>query len=498
MKNKKFYITTTLAYVNAQPHIGFASEIVQADALARFHRLVGDEVFFNTGTDEHGLKIYTKAKELGVDMKKYCDEQAETFKSLKGLLNISYDNFIRTSDENHMKAAQEFWKRCEANGDIYKKMYKTKYCVGCELEKTDSELIYDKCPLHPNLEIECYEEENYFFKFSNYQQKLLNFYKKNPDFVLPKKRFNEIKSFVEMGLQDFSISRLKSKMPWGVEVPGDSEHVMYVWFDALVNYVSALGWPCHCERVNKFGAIESSDLCLCNKDKCNYKKFWPGFQIAGKDNLRQQSAMWQAMLMSAEIENSKQIFINGFITVDGQKMSKSLGNVISPKEMVEKFGIDGTRYLLLTMGGNFGEDFDVSWEKMTEKYNADLANGLGNLVSRVIKLAQNFQTASPVGGFPLSNEQISKFIDKLELSQAINEIWKNISNANKYIEDEKPWELAKLPVSAREKFEAVMYKLIVDLDNIADALIPFLPDTSEKIKKALEAKKTEPLFQRIK
>lgn len=493
MAKEKFYITTTLAYVNAEPHVGFASEIIQADVLARFHRSLDNEVFFNTGTDEHGLKIYRKAQELGVDVNEYCNEQAENFKALKSLLNLSYDNFIRTTDENHIKSAQEFWKLCEANGDIYKKVYKVKYCVGCELEKTDSELADGKCPLHPNQDVECIEEENYFFKFSNYQNKLLELYEKNPEFVLPKKRFNEIKSFVERGLQDFSISRLKSKMPWGVEVPGDPDHVMYVWFDALVNYISALGWPCHCERVNKLGITESSDSCLCNKDECNFKKFWPGFQIAGKDNLRQQSAMWQAMLMSAGILNSKQIFINGFITVEGQKMSKSLGNVISPKEMVDKFGIDGTRYLLLTMGGNFGEDFDITWEKMTEKYNADLANGLGNLVSRVLKLGEKLEIKNE-SKFEYRKEFI-EWINKLELSQALKHIWEIVAKSNKYIEDEKPWELKK---NNPEKFEKVMQELISSLYIISELLTPFMPEISQKIKQALEIKKTEPLFQRIK
>jgi len=490
----KYYITTTLAYVNADPHIGFAGEIIMADVLARFHRNSGDEVFFNTGTDEHGLKIFRKAEELGMEPQAYCDKLAESYLDLKNLLNISFDNFVRTTDKHHIEAAQEFWKLCEKNGDIYKKIYKVKYCVGCELEKTDSELINGKCPLHPNKDIECIEEENYFFKFSAYQQKLLDLYEKNPDFVKPAKRFNEIKAFVERGLDDFSVSRVKEKMPWGIEIPGDPSHVMYVWFDALVNYISCLGWPCHCERVNKLGAVEGLDLCLCNKDACNYKKFWPGVQICGKDNLRQQSAMWQAMLMSAKIQNSKQIFIRGFITNKGEKMSKSLGNFISAKDMVEKFGIDGTRYLLLSIGGNFGEDTDVTWEKLTEKYNADLANGLGNLTSRVLKLAQNFQF--PISNFQsISNDSMSKFIEKMELSQALEYIWNIIKESNKFIEDNKPWELSK---NNEDKFKEVMQKLISDLYLISELLIPFLPETSEKIKKALETKEPVMLFQRIK
>ncbi|KKT81841.1 MAG: Methionine-tRNA ligase, partial [Microgenomates group bacterium GW2011_GWC1_44_9] len=274
----KFYITTTLPYVNAEPHIGFAMEIIRADVLARLHRAMGDEVFFNTGTDEHGQKIYQKAVEAGKEPKAYCDEYAERFGRLKRGLNLSYNNFIRTTDEHHLVAAQEFWKLCESKGDIYKKIYRIKYCVGCELEKTDSELINGKCPLHPTQELENIEEENYFFRLSNYQQKLLDLYESHPNFVIPDFRQNEMKIFVQGGLQDFSVSRVKAKMPWGVEVPGDPSQIMYVWFDALVNYISALGWPETQER---------------------FDGFWPGIQVCGKDNLRQQTAMWQAMLMSA-------------------------------------------------------------------------------------------------------------------------------------------------------------------------------------------------------
>jgi methionyl-tRNA synthetase len=471
---KNFYVTTTLPYVNADPHIGFAKEIVQADVLARAHRLRGDDVFFNTGTDEHGLKIFRKAQELGIPAQKYCDEKSAEFDKLKKSLNLSYDNFIRTTDEYHMKAAQEFWKRCERSGDIYKKNYKVKYCVGCELEKTDSELVDGRCPLHPNAELEIIEEENYFFRFSAYQEKLLELYASNPEFVWPKKRLNEVRTFVDGGLEDFSISRVKEKMPWGVPVPGDEDQVMYVWFDALVNYVSALGWP---EKTAKF------------------EKFWPGAQVCGKDNLRQQAAMWQAMLFSAKLPASKQIFVNGFITVSGQKMSKSLGNVISPYEMTEKFGVDGARYLLLS-GANFGEDFDITWEKMIEKYNADLANGLGNLTSRVIKLAQISNDKFPMTNqVQISNDKFNSLIEKMELSQALEHIWKIIDEDNKFIGENKPWELTKADT---EKFGKVMRKLLDDLVKISTLLQPLMPDTAEKILQALKTKKTEALFGRIK
>lgn len=477
MPKNNFYITTTLPYVNAKPHIGFAMEIVEADVLARYHREIGDVVFFNTGTDEHGQKIYQKAKELKLDMQAYCDNIVPEFNKLKQALDLSYDNFVRTTDIEHVKAVQTFWQLCEKNGDIYKKKYKIKYCVGCELEKTDSELIKGKCPDHPNMEIEIIEEENYFFRFSAYQEKLLELYKNNPDFVLPQKKMNEVRSFVKRGLEDFSISRLKSKMAWGVPVPGDDNHVIYVWFDALVNYISSLGWP---------------------NDLENFEKFWPVVQICGKDNLRQQSAMWQAMLMSAKLPKSKQIFVNGFITVDGKKMSKSLGNVISPYEMVEKFGTDATRYLLL-VGANFGEDFDITWEKLTERYNADLANGLGNLVSRVIKL---FEKSSLKFELPtneskiISNNALCQLIETMELDQALELIKNIVRDSNQKMQEKKPWELVKTNTS---EFEKVMSELVNNLFVISEYLKPFLPETSEKIKKALETKKLDAvLFGRIK
>jgi methionyl-tRNA synthetase len=432
-------------------------------------------VVFNIGTDEHGTKIWEKAKEEGVTPQEFCDRMSEHFRNLKTLLDIGYTNFIRTTDEYHVKAAQAFWRRCEARGDIYKKNYRAKYCVGCELEKTDSDLVNGKCPEHPNREIEIVEEENYFFRFSNYQAELLKLYREQSQFVVPEKRLNEIVAFVERGLQDFSVSRLASKMPWGIPVPGDESHVMYVWFDALVNYISTIGW---------------------NVDQERFEKFWPGIQIAGKDNLRQQSAMWQAMLLSAKLAPSKQILIHGHITCNGQKMSKSLGNVVSPEEMIERFGKDGTRYLLLSAAA-FGEDIDLSWERMTEKYNADLANGLGNLVSRVLKLADRITNQEVRITEKCAEHMPQEFLRLLEnyrLNDGLEYIWDIVRKSNKHIEDEKPWELAKTDT---EKFETVMKKLLNDLSIIAHLLAPFLPETSENIRTMLAERKGGILFQRI-
>lgn len=472
----KFYITTTLPYVNSDPHLGFALEIVHADIIARFQQSLGKEVFFNTGTDEHGVKIYRRAQDEGKDPQTYVDEYAEKFRRLKDKLNLFPGlHFIRTTDAHHKQAAQEFWKRCLANGDIYKKVYQIKYCIGCELEKTDSELVDGRCPIHPNLELEIIDEENYFFKFSRFQEQLLELYRSNPDFVVPDFRFHEIKNFVEEGLQDFSISRLKEKMPWGVPVPGDDAQVMYVWFDALINYISTLGWP----NFAKATSGRPSD----------FDKFWGtrehpnAVQIAGKDNLRQQSAMWQAMLLSAGLPNSKQIIIHGFITSGGQKMSKSLGNVINPYEVVDKYGADALRYWLAREMNTF-EDGDFTWERFKESYNANLANGLGNLVSRVMKMAVTneviFDTSAAL--HPWDDQvvglEIRKLLEEYRIQQAMDVIWKSISWTDTFIQNEQPFKTIKTdPQKAKED----ILRLLTQLWAIAHWLEPFLPETAEKI-----------------
>ena len=479
----KFYITTTLPYVNAPPHIGFALEIIQADIIARYHSSLGDEVFFNTGTDEHGLKVYQKAIQEKKDPQKYCDEYVARFDLLKKKLNLSYNNFIRTTDKHHIKAAQEFWKICEANGDIYKKNYKIKYCVECELEKTESELVDGKCPIHPNREVEIIEEENYFFRFSKYQQPLLDLYDKNPNFIIPKHRQKEIYNFVKKGLKDFSISRLKSKMPWGITVPGDESQVMYVWFDALINYISCLGWP---------------------EDKKKFESFWgtknkpKAIQVAGKDNLRQQAAMWQAMLLSAGLPNSKQIFIHGFINLEGRKVSKSAGMVLpNPIELVDKYGIDAVRYYLLREIPAY-EDGDFSIQKLEERYNADLANGLGNLTARILTLVikNNIKSEEPkkeiLKLIEETKKDYTKAIEEFEFNRALESIWKLISFCDGYIEKNKPW-----GVTDKKKLEQILSNLLYCISEIADLIAPFLPATSEKIKSQIKSGKLKILFPRI-
>lgn len=477
--NQPFYITTTLPYVNSDPHIGFAMEIIRADIIARYQKLIGREVFFNTGTDEHGIKIYRKAAEAGKEPQAYVDGYAEKFKKLLPALGISPEaNFIRTTDAHHISAAQEFWRRCEKAGDIYKKNYKVKYCVGCELEKTESELVEGRCPLHPSQELEIIEEENYFFRFSKYQKELLALYKKTPDFVVPDTRFGEIKSFVERGLEDFSISRLASKMPWGVPVPGDENQVMYVWFDALVNYISATGWP---------------------ENDATFEKWWVEtggvVQYCGKDNLRQQSAMWQAMLISAGLTPSRQIIINGFITSGGKKMSKSEGNVIDPIALVNEFGAEPLRYYVVRELHPF-EDSDFTLEKFKNSYNSHLANGLGNLVSRIMKMAEtNLAEPVSVGDTVDFPEDYKKAIEEFDLQAATNIVWTHIGALDSIIQESQPFKLVK---TDKEKALEIIRDLVVRLHSIGVMLLPIMPETAARIMLLVRENKSPefPIFPR--
>jgi len=457
---KSLYITTTLPYVNAEPHIGFAMELIHADIVARYKEMQGFDIFFNTGTDEHGLKIYQAALREGKTPQFYTDELAQKFKNLQPLLGLSKDlHFIRTTDEHHKKAAQEFWKLCEKAGDIYKKEYKIRYCVGCELEKTDSELVDGRCPIHSNRELEIIEEDNYFFRLSKYGPNLLEFYDENPNFVVPDSRLNEMRALIDRGLEDFSISRLKSKMPWGIDAPGDPDHVQYVWFDALISYISTIGWP---DNMTKFN------------------KYWPVVQFAGKDQVRQQVVMWQAMLMSAGLAPSQQIIIHGFINYEGQKMSKSLGNVISPQEIIDEYGLDALRYFVAREFNQF-EDTDISREKLKTAYNANLANGLGNLVARVMKLAES-NLDVPIGqsrALTIHGE-LKEALDKFEIQKAANYIWSEMGKLDAEIQKTKPWE---------SKDKEVIVSLVTKLAQIGYSLAVFMPETSAKIAEAIKANK---------
>lgn len=481
-ERKNFYITTTLPYVNASPHIGFAMEIIRADIIARWKKSNGYNVFFNTGTDEHGQKLFLAAEKSGMNVKDYVDEYAQKFKELIPLLNIQPDiHFVRTTDSSHEKAAQEFWNIVFQNGYIYKKNYTAKYCVGCEENKTDSQLEDGKCLIHPNLEIQVLEEENYFFRFSEFGQKLLEFYdhiekEDGRSFVVPDFRLNEMREFVKRGLEDFSISRLKSKMSWGVPVPNDPDHVMYVWFDALVSYISTLGWPDNKEQFDMF-----------------WKNGSP-VQYCGKDNTRFQSVMWQAMLMAAGLPNSHTIVVNGFITSGGQKMSKSLGNVINPKEIVDEYGVEALRYFVARELSTF-EDSDFTKERFKESYNANLANGIGNLTSRIMKMASD----NLEGPVDVSNDHIypefKEHLDKFEIGKAADIVWQQISALDLLIQTEMPFKVVKTDL---EKGKKIISDLVFSLNKIALMLIPILPDTAEKIISCIKTNSTpaEPIFVR--
>ncbi len=484
--SKNFFLTTTLPYVNAPLHMGHALELVRADAIARYKKNIGYDVYFNTGTDEHGIKIYNKAKEEGLDVQAFVDKNFEIFKDQLSMFGLTPEiHFIRTTDESHIKIAQDFWKVVEKNGYIYKKNYEAKYCVGCESEKTDSELVDGFCPLHPGKELEIIKEENYFFKYSAFTEKLLEFYEKNPNFIVPEFRFNEIKNFIENGLQDFSISRLKEKMPWGIEVPGDHDHVMYVWFDALTNYISTLAD----EDISTIDELVKSE---------KFQRYWikgNPTQYCGKDNTRFQGAMWQAMLMAAKLPNSHQIIINGFITGDGGiRMSKTLGNTVDPRDIVKEYGVDALRFFLLKEISSF-EDSPFTVERFKDSYNSGLANGLGNLTSRILTLSEKYLD----GNFDLEKREVSSmFSDHMnyfDIQKAISFVWDKVGELDKRIQETEPFKVIKID---EEKGKILIKENVEKLYDIAYMLIPLLPETSQKIIESIKQNKKpiEPLFLR--
>lgn len=476
------YLTTTLPYVNAQPHIGFAVELLQADMLARAWRAQGEEVFFSTGTDEHGQKIAQAAEKVGETPKAFADRYAATFEKLKDALAITNDAFIRTTDTAHIAAAQELWRRCAAAGDIYKKSYTGLYCVGCEAYKTEKDLdATGHCTDHPNLVPEKITEENYFFRFSKYQDALIE-YLSRPTSIVPEWRRQEALTFVRAGLEDFSISRDAARLSWGIPVPDDPTQVMYVWFDALTNYISTLGWP------DESGAFAT---------------FWKNgtvVQVAGKDQVRFQSLMWQAMLLSAGIKNTDTVFYHGFITSGGQKMSKSLGNVISPYALVEKYGTDAARYILLRHV-HPADDSDITWERMDEWYTAHLVNGLGNLVARVMKLAETYLDGAVV--LESADTEIAPVytaaLAQFRFNEAMDHIFGVVAASDAYMTAEEPFRKVKSEDAAvRAAGVADIQHLVRRLAHITVHLEPCMPETSRAIRAAVSTNtKPENLFPRL-
>ena len=459
MPKRKFYITTTIPYVNAQPHIGHALEYVQADVLARYHRLIGDDVFFLTGTDENSLKNYQAAKEEGIGVEELVNRNAKIFKELcgKGKLNISFEDFIRTTENRHVEKAKEIW--LVAKDKIYKKKYRGLYCVGCEMFFKESELEGGLCPDHKT-KPEIVEEENYFFKLSDYQEQLEKIIESDELEIIPQIRKNEALSFIKSGLEDFSISRSAERGEgWGVPVPGDDSQRMYVWFDALTNYLSSGYWPV--------------DLhCL------------------GKGVLRFHAIYWPAMLLSAGLPLPKKLFVHGYLTVGGQKMSKSLGNVIDPFDLIKEYGTDAVRYYLLREVAPF-EDGDITEEKFKEAYNANLANGLGNLVSRIMNMSEKYLDEPVDISDTRPMADVYNLVEKFEFNRAMFSLWSHMTDLDGLIQEQKPFEVVK---KEKERAQKQITYLVKELARITKYLGPFLPETSERILNAIkENKKPESL-----
>lgn len=458
----KFFITTAIDYTNDVIHIGHSYQKILADSIARWHRLVGDETYFLTGTDEHGQKVEKAATEKGVDPKVFVDEISSRDREQLDALNISYDRFIRTTDEDHKKVAQEFFKKSLENGDIYLDKYEGLYCEGCEAYYEEKDLVDGKCPFHPTKEIQKLSEENYFFRLSKYQDFLLEHIENHPEFVVPESKKKEIVSFIKSGLKDFSVSR--QNVSWGIPVPGDENHTIYVWFDALINYYT-------------YGKAVNA---------------WPAdVHVLGKDNQRFHAIYWPAMLKSIDEELPKTILVHDFFSLDGQKISKSLGNVILPTDLVKKYGADGVRYYFLRFGP-LVNDVDITLDKLEEAYNGDLANGLGNLVSRTAKLAEIVNLEYK--GVDLEvYSNVKAEIENYRVDNALASIWTGISALDLKINESELW------VDTSSKLD-VLSEIINSIKQIAYNLQPFLPETAEKILKQFEGPKIksgEPLFPRI-
>ncbi len=494
----KFYITTSIPYANSAPHVGHILDPLIADMLARYHRIRGNEVRFLVGTDEHGAKIVRKAEEAGKTPLQLVDENSANFREMHKLLNIKWNDFIRTSDQKrHWPGAIKMWKELKESGDIYWKKYGGLYCVGHEAFITEKDLLNGKCQDHQK-EPEMISEENWFFRLSKYSKQIKDAIVSDEIKVMPESRKKEILSFIDDGLEDISVSRPSKDIPWGVPVPDDPTQVMYVWLEALTSYLSSIG----------YGQEDSQSKELLNK-------WWPAnAQIVGKDNLRFHAAIFPGMLLSAGLELPKEIFIHGFVNVDGQKISKTVGNVIAPRSVINKYGVDAVRYFFLREFPSH-EDGDFSYKKLEERYNGDLANGLGNLVSRVATLIENNMNGELICESQKSkvksqkSENYHKDIKEFRLHDALGEIWKIIADANKYIDERKPWiELKENP----EHFLETMTTLVIIIHHVAWLLQPFLPETSDKIaqifgddlsnreipdKYHFIVKKGEPLFPRI-
>ncbi|MFH0906901.1 MAG: methionine--tRNA ligase [bacterium] len=479
---KKFYITTPIYYANQRPHIGTAYTTVAGDVLARYYRSKGKQVFFLTGTDEYGEKIEQAAEKAGKSSQDFVDEISKTFKKAWKVLNISYDDFIRTTEQRHKKGVEKFLLKLKENKKIYQDDYRALYCVGCEDFIFKKDLTDDgKCPYHQK-EPKMVSEKNYFFKLSDFLKQVKELIKSDEMVIEPKERKNEVLSLIEQDLDNFSISREKVK--WGIPLPFDKKQVCYVWVEALQNYITAIGYE---------------------NDQKKFDKFWPAdIHLLAKDIVKFHAIFWPALLLANGLKLPKKIFVHGFFTVNGQKMSKTLGNVIDPIYLADKYGVDALRYFLMREI-SFGQDGDFSIKRLEERYNSDLANGLGNLVSRVLTLSEKidvvpdkvkkFRDKELGKKIKSVQDKYEKAIKEIKLNEALEVVWKLIGFCDEYIERNKPWELSK---SEPEKFKQIILYLLYALKEIAFLLEPFLPDTSEKILNQIKQnKKTETLFPRL-
>ncbi len=468
----KYFLTTAIDYVNSVPHVGTSYEKILADVVARWKRLKGDDVFFLMGNDEHSQQVAEKAAELKLEPRAYCDRMEEKFRATWAKLDVSYDRFIRTTEPAHFKACQEIFRRLQAKGDIKKALYKGLYCIGCEARKTEADLQDGKCPNHPNTPLKQMEEENYFFLLSKYAEPLRKLIA-GGGFIEPAFRANEMLSVIDQGLEDISISRRTTR--WGVPIPGDSEQVMYVWFDALINYITAAGFPDDLER---FGRLWPADL-----------------HVIGKDITRFHAIIWPAMLMSAGIEPPRKLAVHGFVYVrkgdQRFKMSKSLGTVIDPIMVADRFSADALRNFLLSEVA-FGQDGDFTWDSFFNRLNSDLADKLGNLLNRVVSMTERYQGGvfstkgaslpqdaslrESVGGLA---DRLAPLLDRFEFHIALAEIWKAVTAANGHIEATAPWKLAK--AGKTEEVAGVLYQSAEALRVLAVLLSPFIPSTTQRI-----------------